>query len=430
MKIRIPGVDEEYIHETMSNGLEVYLVPNKKVKNFYMTLTTKFGSLTTEFKKSGEKSYTKLPNGVAHFLEHLAFKMEDGDAMEVLANLGSQANAFTSFKETCYEVYGFNKFKENLNYLLDFVETPYFKRELVEAEKGIITEEVKMYEDSPATKLNFELNKCLFHNDNRRFLVSGTVKDVKKTTLKDIENAYYTFYHPANMFVIITGNFNPDEALAIIHENQAKKDFSLPFNIAKRKIAEPISVKQEYLQIYGNVEVPKVAIGLKIPLKNFKTLKLSARELDVYVSIVLTALYGRTSELRDKLISGNIITDGVYASKYITDDYLIVNLVAETPYPERFIAMMKEAIHKPVLKEEDVIRKKRVAISNYILAFDDIDTVNSTIQSDIINGYEVFGDLYRIYNDLNYEVALKVVKKITDKNMAIVVLNPEGAKEK
>lgn len=425
-KIKLVGVNENIIHETMPNGLEVYLLPNKKVKNFYMTFNTHFGSLYTEFKTNNDPSYTKIPNGVAHFLEHLMFKMENGDAMEYFASLGSSANAYTSFKVTCYEVYGFNFFKENLNYLLDYVQTPYFTKDLVENEKGIITEEIKMYEDSPISNLTYEMNRCLFHNDHRKFLVSGTVEDVKKTTLKDIENAYKTFYHPSNMFVIITGNFNAEEALAIIAQNQAEKKFSESPNIKIKNISEPIKVVKETSTIKTTVEIEKINVGLKIPLSSFKSLKISEVERNIYISIILNAAFGRSSELRERLVSGNIVTDGPVIQKYTTPDHLVINIMAESPYPERFISLVKETLKNLTITEEDLRRKCRVAISNLIMTFDDIDMVNTSIQSDLIQYNDtITTNLYDIYNNLDIDTAKRVVDKISDKNMSIVVLEPK-----
>lgn len=421
-KIFMSGVEETIIHETLENGLNVYLINNPNVKNFYMTFNTKFGSLDTEFKKDGDSSYTKIPNGVAHFLEHLMFNMENEDAMEHFSDLGSSANAYTSYKITCYEVYGYDRFKENLEYLLDFVQTPYFNKKLVEDEKGIIIEEVKMYDNDPGFALNMELNKAIFHNDHRRYPISGTVGDVKKTSLKDIETAYNYFYHPSNMFVIITGNFNPEEAMAIIEENQSSKKFSPPINIKRKNVTEPMKVNKEYIEADSSVETPKVGISFKIPLSNFKNLNLDDAERNIYIAMVLNSMFGRTSELRERLVSGNVITDGILIQKYATKDYYVINLLAETPYPKRYISIMKDKIKEISITEEDLIRKKRVAISNLIVSFDEIDVVNRTLQGDIISFNEITNNIYDIYTTLNYETALKVAKKITNKNMAITVI--------
>ena len=85
----------------------------------------------TEFKCVGDKSYTKVPNGIAHYLEHLMFNMPNGSAFDYFSKLGSSVNAYTSYDLTCYEVYATKNFKENLNYLLDYVQTPYWTKEMI-----------------------------------------------------------------------------------------------------------------------------------------------------------------------------------------------------------------------------------------------------------------------------------------------------------
>lgn len=424
-KTKINGVNEELITETMPNGLRVFLLPNNRVKNFYMTFSTKFGSTITEFKKATVKNSTKIPNGVAHFLEHLTFNLDENvDATDIFADLGSSSNAFTGFNVTCYEVFGYDKFKENLENLLDFVQTPYYTNELVENEKGIICEEVKMYEDDPGVNLTFSLLKNMLHVNNARNLVAGSVQDVKSTKLSDIENAYNTFYHPSNMFVIITGNFNAEEALAIISENQEKKKYPKSFKIKTAENKEDPSIVKAYEEIEANVEIDKVNIGLKIPFSSFKTLKLSPLEIRIYLNIITNSMFGRSSKIRDRLVRGNIITDGLYVNRTYLDDYILINIMAETPYPSRYISLMKDEIKKISIDKEDLERKQRVAISNFIRSFDDIEEVNLSIQADLLNYDEVITNLYDVYNNLNITDCLKVASKLkaTTKNTAIVVL--------
>ena len=125
-KIFVEGPNEYVLHEKLPNGLDVYMLPNNKVQTYYLTFSAKFGSVITDFKFEGDKSYKHIPAGVAHTLEHLTFYTEDGDASTFYANNGAKSNAYTSTHITCYEVFGYNKFKENLEYLLDYVKTPYY----------------------------------------------------------------------------------------------------------------------------------------------------------------------------------------------------------------------------------------------------------------------------------------------------------------
>lgn len=421
-KINISGINETLYHETLSNGLEIYLLPNKQVKNYYITFNTRFGSIDTEFKKNNEMSYTKVPNGVAHFLEHLTFKMEDGDASDYFPTIGCQANAYTSYQITSYLVYGYKNFKEALDYQLTYVQTPYYNEKNVNAEKGIICEEVKMRLDMPGVTLSTITNEALFRNDNRKNLLTGTVKDVKSTTLKDIMACYNTFYHPSNMFAVITGNFNPEEALAIIEENQSKKVFAKPVEIKRKKITEPKEVVESEIIKECNIEIDKATVALKIPKSNFKALNLKEEELSIYVSVIINSMFGRSSDIREQLVSGNIVNDGIYVSKYFTEEHLIVTITAETQYKERFLRVIKDGIKNITISENDLTRKKRVAISNFIISFDDIEETNQNIVDNVILYGKYLDDMYDIYNSLNIETAIKVAKKLITNNISVAVI--------
>jgi len=143
-KINLEGLDQDVYKEELDNGLEIYLVPYTNKKNYYITYATRFGSDVLEFSVN-DKKY-KPPLGIAHFLEHKMFEQEDGeDPFTFFSKSGTDSNASTSFDSTQYLCYGTNNFKENLRYLLSFVNNPFYTEENVNKEKGIIAEEIKMY---------------------------------------------------------------------------------------------------------------------------------------------------------------------------------------------------------------------------------------------------------------------------------------------
>lgn len=400
-KIEIKGIEEVIYHETLSNGLNVYLLPNTNVKNFYITFNTHFGSMHTEFKCVGDKNYTKVPNGIAHYLEHLMFNMPNGSAFDYFSKLGSSVNAYTSYDLTCYEVYATKNFKENLNYLLDYVQTPFWTKEMINNERGIITEEIKMYDNNPNTQLIWQMFENILVKDKRKNLISGTVEDIKKITVKDIEACYNAFYHPANMFIVITGNFNPEEAMAIISENQASKEFGEFLNPQIKKVAEPKYVSEEKMIKEMNVEINKVNIGIKVPLKALLATKIPLIRLRTYIYLITRVKFGASSTLKERLVSGGIILNGMGVRTTYTDDYLLLNIITETEYPERFIEIIKDELTHIRITKEELSRKSKTFISNYILHFDDIDSVNSNIQSDIIEFNEIISDMLVTYESLN-----------------------------
>lgn len=429
-KIYVKGPNEEVFYEVLDNGLTVYMLPNNKVKTYYLTFSAKFGSVYTEFKLEGDKSYTKIPNGVAHFLEHLTFYTEDGDASAFYADNGAKSNAYTSTHITCYEVYGYNKFKENLEYLLDYVQTPYYTEKMVNDEKGIIIEEIKMYEDDPESVLTAESSSSIFVNDNRKYLVAGTKKDVKSTTVKDIENAYKTFYHPSNMFVVLTGNFNPEEALAIIEENQSKKEFGEKKKIINKVVKEPKNVACTYKEIKKDVSIEKLELALKIPMSTFSKDGISEHELLAALNIILNSNFGSTSEFRENLVDGNIINNDIIYYASICGNYLIIEFMCETHYPKRLVSLLEEKINNLDIDEVEFNSKKKVAISNLILVFEDIERASEFISSGIIKENEVPTYLFDTYSKLNLKTLKSICKKINTDQEAVVVIKKNNKNSK
>ena len=423
-EIKINKTNETLYYEKLNNGLEVYIVPNKFQKNFYITFTTKFGSINTEFKTSNDKTFKKVPNGIAHYLEHLMFNMEDGTAFDYFSKLGSSVNAYTTYNLTCYEVYSSTYFKENLNYLLDYVQTPYFTNELVNNERGIITEEIKMYDNNPNTELTYSAFKNIFVNDNRKYLISGSKEDIKKITKENLYDCYNTFYNPNNMFIIITGNVNPYETIGIIENNQNKKEFN-NVNIMNKEITEPNKINKKYEEIKMNVETNKINISYKIPRKLFKKLNLSNIELNSYISILFNILFGSTSLLQDKLISSKVIQNGININKTFTKDFIIICITTETDYPDTLIRYVEETINNIKIEEETLNRKLKVYKSNYILHFDDIELVNSNIQDNIIEYGNFINDYMDIYEKMNVKTINDIASSLKNIKRSILIIKPK-----
>ncbi len=428
-KIKISGVNEELYYHKLNNGLELFVVPNTNQKNYYITYNTKFGSNDTTFKSNNDTSYITVPNGIAHYMEHLMFNMEDGDAFQFFSKLGASVNAFTTYDLTCYEVYSSTYFKENLNYLLDYVGTPYFNKKMIDNELGIISEEIDMYKNNPNTELTFATYRNVFINDNRRYLISGEKEDIKKITVDDIMNCYNTFYNPNNMFVVITGNVNPYEALAIIEENQKDKKFNnVYFN--RKNINEPLKVKENYFVKEMNVEINKVSVTYKIPKKNFKKLNLSDEELYTYIEVLFDILFGSSSDINEKLLSGKILPNSLNVNKTYTKDHIVVSLMTDSAYTETLINMISETMKNIKVNECDLERKIKVLKSNYILHFDNIESVNNEIQDSIINFNKFVDNNMDIYDSLNINKMNELIKCLKVRSESVLIIKPYDKKKK
>ena len=317
-EISIATVENKVYKETLSNGMDIYVFPGE-TKGITMNLIVKYGSAMNDFRFKGEEEYKHLHLGVAHFLEHLTFKMEDGDANDYFASLGSDANAFTTFDHTNYEVWTTSNLKDNLSYLLKYVLTPYYTVELVEKEKGIILEEAKRCLDNIHRKVSYAVNENLFLKDNRKYPVIGTIPEIEAITLEDIETAYNYFYKPYNMVLAVFGNVDPKEVVSIA-ENTLK-DFKYDVKEIEYKTEKEIDdIKDSRVEVKDKNEVPLVSINYKIPLNKFD---LTRKELDIASYLLVSCELSSTSDFYEYLRDNKIITGGMSNYCQLTDDYLI-----------------------------------------------------------------------------------------------------------
>ncbi len=420
-QININGIDEVIFYEKLENGLPVYMLVNKNVNSFYITLSVKYGSVHTEFSDKDGNEY-QVHNGVAHFLEHVNFNEKDEyTAHDYFRKIGSNINAFTTFDFTCYEVMGTSKFKSNLVHLLDYVQTPYFTKDLISKEKGIIVEEVKMGMNNPGHKLYYGMNKCLYKKDKRRNLVTGEVDDVLNTTVEELQTVYETFYHPENMFLIITGNFKVEEALRIIKENQRGKMFINYKNPVVKIEEEPISVNKEYECVEANVEIPKLKINYKMPYSLFK--EYDKVTLNVYLNLLCRCNFGNISLFREELLNNNLV-NYINAGADIFNDTVTIDVSIDSRVPEKVIDLVMNKIKNMELSEDDLTRRKRCNIASMIKDYDDIEYVNTDIAYQLVTYGKLITDMFDIYNNLNMEDAQKIMKKLNFDNHSVFMLIP------
>src|SRR5699024_6081462 len=125
---------------------------------------TNYGSMHNNFTPLGSETEITVPDGIAHFLEHKLFEKEDRDVFTDFMQLGASPNAYTSFSKTAYLFSTTENVIENVETLLDFVQDPYFSDESVEKEKGIIAQEINMYEDEPGWRSFMGTIKNMYAN--------------------------------------------------------------------------------------------------------------------------------------------------------------------------------------------------------------------------------------------------------------------------
>lgn len=419
-KIKLSGIDEVIYYEKLSNGLDVYLYNKEDCTNNYVTFTTKFGSIYNEFIPIGKSKMIKVPHGVAHFLEHKVFAQKDGpQPEEFFAQSGTICNAYTTFKNTTYLFSGPTDLKKNINFLLDYVQSPYFTKENVDSEKGIITQEIHMCDDDLSDVMYEHIRKNSFYNNPFKDSIIGTVKDINSITPETLFTCYNTFYHPENMFLVVTGNFEPEEILASIEENQSKKEFKKLEKIETKEYKEKDKVVKEKEVIKKNTEISKVSYNIKISLKD---IDISKRKYNIYLFIIFSILFDDTSLFDEEAKKENIITNSLYINILNCDSHLLVSLINETNNYKKLLNKIEDTLNNINISESDLERKKKVLISNEIFSFENLEVINEMIIDNIVFDNHIEDNMIEILRSLNKEELDKILSEIDLSNKSIVVL--------
>ncbi len=424
-KHNLDKMDLELYEDILDNGMKVYIIPKENVNGFYVTLSTNYGSIQDEFIPIDKLEMTKVPMGVAHFLEHKVFEQKDEvDPFTFYSERGCDANANTSNYKTTYLFSGTSSLNDCLNYLFDYVQSPYFTDENVEKEKGIIEQEIKMYDDSPYYKLYDGVIYNAFVNHPIKYPIAGTVESINKITKEDLYTCYNTFYHPSNMFLVVVGNVDPKEIIDLIKLNQSKKKFKHIDKIKIKTYEEPDNVAVELKHDYFDVQIPKVSIGYKI--KN--TFDLNINDFKTYLSILFNIKFGSTSEFSEQLKEEKLITGDMDISIVNTDKHVLVTLINESENVEEVIKRIEEEIKNLKITKEDFNRKIKTKKSASIFKSDSIYALNNKIMSNIINYGEVIYNEYEKIETFSYEEMNNIIKSLDLKNKTIYIIDKLDSK--
>ena len=419
-EIKLKGLNETVYYDECQNGLKVYMWVKKDVNSFYGTLSVKYGSIYNEF-KIGSKIY-KLPNGVAHFLEHVKFNEDkDTTANDFFFKNGCDTNAFTTFNYTNYQVLGSENPTTNVIHLLDFVQNDYFSKSIINNEKGIIIEEANMGIDDPYTVMLFKHLDNIFNGYEYKYPITGKEEDIKKITIDDVKLVFDNFYHPENSFLIVTGNFNPYELMESINKNQDSKEFKKYLNPERIIKKESKKVNKKYEEIDINVTNKKIKIGIKIPKKSLKVDDLHIR---IYTNMLIKANFGNTSDFKDNLLEKELINSMSYMTD-IFDDYLLIIFTIDSNYTKEILNLFNEKLNKLEIDEKTFRRMLNASIASLILEYEDVETVNNIIQSEILNYGDIVDNLKEVYENITYQDVVDFSKLLNFDERSILVLNPK-----
>ncbi|GEL89606.1 EF-P 5-aminopentanol modification-associated protein YfmH [Pediococcus parvulus] len=336
--------NETLYSETLTNGLQVNILPKKDFHKTYATFSTNFGSIDRTFIPQGQREYVAQPAGIAHFLEHKMFDKKGYDAFDLFGEYGADSNAFTSFTKTSYLFSATQNIHENIDILLDFVQEPYFTEASVEKEKGIIGQEIQMYNDDPDWKLYMGILGNLYPHHPVHLDIAGTVNSISQITADDLYAAYNTFYNPANMDLFVVGNVDPDKTLGWIKENQNKKNFE-KFTEPQVKLPNQEADFDDIIKhqvVSMDINRPKSVVGLKglddVPVGR------AGLAYRLKANLLLYLLFGESSEQYLKLYDQGVIDDTFSYDFDMERSFHYASFSGDTDQPEKFQEAIKAVL--------------------------------------------------------------------------------------
>lgn len=414
-------VKEKLYVEKLENGLTVMIMPKKNIQKKYMIWATNFGSIDNKFIAPNDKEETNIPDGVAHFLEHKMFEQQNGtNSLDTLTALGVNANAYTTTDHTCYLFECTDNFYPAMDELMDYVQNPYFTDQNVEKEKGIIGQEIQMYDDYPSWAVYMNAMKCMYKNNPIIIDIAGSIESISKIDKEILYKCYNTFYHPSNMVMCFAGDFEPE---TLIEEVKIRLKPTEKHGEIKRIYPEEPEqiVKKENTQ---NMEVsmPIFVIGIKDVIDNKNCTSSNIVKKHIAIEILLNMLIGKSSKLYKELYEAELITGEPYLDYEFSKQYAHVSITGQSNNPKKVLEKFEAEIKK--MKENDMDlahfqRVKNMIYGNYVKEYDDVAEICRMFVGDYMKGINSF-EYIEEYEQVTPEYTKQVLEEVFKEDKTVL----------
>lgn len=345
--VRYDELTQETVYTmTHPTGVRIAVLPKPDYHTAYAVIGTKYGSIDNDFSVNGG-AFTRVPDGIAHYLEHKLFEDEECGTYERFARTGAAANAYTTYDKTCYYFTCTQDFEASLEILLDFVQKPYFTEENVLKERGIIAQELSMYRDDPGWWVNHNLMSALYREHPIRIDIGGTEESIAQITPELLYRCYETFYSPNHLYLAVCGRVDPGRIAAICDR------MLLP--------RENPTVVCRLPEDDGRVLLPTVEHEMDVSMPLFRLAfkekwhEMSEREYTL-ARIVRSAVFGSMTDFYTRMTKENLINPSFGVGGLHLRGAAATMLSGMSVSPER----LREAIF------EETERVKREGISPYL----------------------------------------------------------------
>ena len=413
-------VKETLYKEKLPNGLTVMIIPKKNIQKKYIIWGTHYGSNDNKFIVPGENEPIEVPKGVAHFLEHKMFEQENGvNSLDKLTSIGVSANAYTTNDHTAYLYECTDNFYEALDEFMDYVQHPYFTNQNVEKEKGIIGQEIRMYDDYPEWRVYLNALEAMYHTNPVKLDVTGTIETISHIDKDILYKCYNTFYNPSNMCLVVSGDFEPEKLLEEIKKRLIDKKQT--GEITRIYEQEEESIVKEKVEQEFKISKPLFTIGIKCkPVKQSEKVR-----THIAMQIILNLLFGESSSLYKELYQDGNLFSSPSLSYEFTDSYAHILISESANDPEMIYTKFKNKIKEfkeSKLDKNNFDRIKKMIYGEYIKEYNDVTEISRMFLSDFMKGIDSFDYLEEI-DGVDLDFVNQVLKQyfVDDKMVLSVV---------
>lgn len=422
---RYERLDETVYHTRLENGLHIYVIPKPEYAKQFAFFATNYGGMNLRFReKDGE--WCETPAGVAHFLEHKMFDTEDGDAMQKMAANGADPNAFTSFDITGYYFESTEHFAENLETLLSFVSIPWFTKESVDKEQGIIGQEIRMVEDNPHSEVFYNMLRGLYESSPIRMNVAGTVESIAEITAETLYTCHKAFYNPGNMVLCVAGNVEPEEVVSIAKE--VLPHTAEPMVETDWGREEPPVAHKEFTEKEMAVSAPLFEIGFKgVPAERGKRLR------QVLIgNLAADVLFSASAPLYSKLYEAGLINNSFEGGYEDAPHCACLCVGGESKEPERVRDLLLEEAARIVREGIDNSLWERQKKASYGASVRKLNSMENICiewaQTHFIG--EDFMEFPKLYQSIQKSDAEEMIARwCTPERTTLSVIWPKGAEK-
>lgn len=417
-----PNLGESVYEMRLSNGLLTRVVRKPGFAKSHAFLAVDYGSMDTNFSKD-DVSYSS-PQGVAHYLEHKMFDMPDGNVMQLFAQYGGNPNAFTSYDITAYYVECTAHFEENLELLLRYVSTPYFTEQSVEKERGIIAQEIRMYEDSPDSRVYENLYAALYASHPIRHSIAGTVDSIGEITAKTLYDCYCGFYVPENMMLCVVGDVDPGSVFKMAEELLPKGNAGiLTRDYGEPEEMIPAAKRQECAM---EISMPMFSLGFKTEPAAYG---IDSMAQEIIGELAAEILMGESSTLYSKLYKKNLIDSDFSCGYEGVRGMSLLTASGDSCDPDAVCEAILDEAKRIICDGVDgdlFERLKRSSIGRRTRDLDNFDSICYKMCAYHFEGvdYYAFPDVFRRVTQ--EEVAQFLRRTVTPERLAVSVIRPKG----